>query len=164
MSTHKRYPLEPLLEQREERVDERARHLAERANQKSRAEMTRANAERERHAHEHETRRIAKMEARRVDEGTASPEDLRRFHAWRLAQAIQAEALEARERAAREQEREAREQEAKARRELADARAQAKVIEKHRDRFAERERKAELARLEDEVEDTVNARWGRRQD
>ena len=164
MSTCKRYPLDPLLQQREERVDESARQLHERADEKRRAELTHERAERERLDHENETERLTYQEVRRVDKVGASSEDLRRLHAWRLAQAMQAEALQAREQAACEQRRKAQKLEDEARKSLADVRAEAKVIEKHRDRFIERERKAEQTRLEEEVEDTVYARWGRRHD
>ncbi len=164
MPLKKRYPLEVLLQQREEQVDVRAGELQLAADQTHRAEQTRLRAEHERKEHAARTRREAAAEAERFDEGQAAAQDMMRLHAWRVVQTQRAEALAEGERAAHERALEAQHQESQARQQLADARAQAKVIENHQQRFNDEERKAEERRLEEEIEDGVNARASRRRD
>ena len=158
----KRYPLDPLLHQREERVDERARELQERARERQRAERARAAAEREREEHAERTARLTQSEAERFEAGEADAGDLLQLHAWRIAQREQAQALEQREQAARKYQLQATDQVSQARQGLAEARAEAKVVEEHRRRFRQRERKDEERRLEQEVEDVVHAQHCRR--
>lgn len=142
----------------------RADELQQAADQTRRADQTRLRAEREKEEHAARTRRETEAEAERFDEGRAAAQDMMRLHAWRVVQAQHAEALAERERAAHERAREAQQQESQARQQLADARAQAKVIENHQQRFYVEERKAEERRLEEEIEDGVNARASRRRD
>lgn len=162
MAPKKRYPLEPLLQKREEEVDVRARELRERMEAARQAELRRQRALRERQDHARWISVETQGEADRFDAGDAAAQDMMRLHAWRLAQACRAEELAQRESAARERVEKADRQEGEARAQLAQARAGAKVIEQHRDRFEAEERKAEERKAEGEVEDLVNARWSRR--
>jgi len=158
----KRYPLDPLLQKREEEVDVRARELRERMEAARQAEARRQQALRERQDHARWISVQTQEEADRFDAGDAAAQDMMRLHAWRLAQACRAEELAQREAAARERAGKAERQEGEARTQLAQARAGTKVIEQHRDRFEAEERRAEERRTESEVEDLVNARWSRR--
>lgn len=142
----------------------RADELHQAADHTRRAEQTRLRAEREKEEHAVRTRRETEAEAERFDDGQAAAHDMMRLHAWRVVQAQRAESLAERERAAHERALEAQHQESQARQQLADARAQAKVIENHQQRFNDQERKAEERRLEEEIEDGVNARASRRRD
>lgn len=142
----------------------RADELQQAAEQTRRAEQTRLRAEREKQEHAERTRRETRAEAERFDEGQAAAQDMMRLHAWRVVQAQRAAALAEREQAALTRALEAQKQESQARQQLADAQAQAKVIENHQQRFNDQERKAEDRRLEEEIEDGVNARASRRSD
>lgn len=162
VASKKSYPLNPLLQRREEEVDLRARELQEKADQTRRAQQRRSQAVRQRQDHESWIHVETQGEAERFDAGEAAAQDMMRLHAWRIVQAQRAQELADREQAARERAHQAERDEHEARDHLALARAGAKVIEQHREQFEAEERKAEERRLEGEMEDVVNARWSRR--
>ena len=158
MSSRKKYPLEPLLDQRAQRVDERARELLARREEATRAEQHRARAEQRRVEHQLDTVERSTSEVERFEVGEAVAADLMRLHAWHAVRQQEAEALQRQEQAARRDATEAERKEGAARAELAQARAEAKAVEHHRERFDAAERKAEQARWDEEAEDLVAAR------
>ena len=158
MATSKRYPLELLLRQREEAVDERVRVLLERVEAVREAEVVRGLAVRDRLEHEEISVRQKRVEVDRLVAGEAVVGDLGCLDAWRVVQAERALQLVRAEEEAVGRECRARQREDDARGALADARAGVRVMERHRDRFWMEERRAEELRVESEVEDVVNAR------
>jgi len=161
----KRYPLEPLLDQREREVDARVGVLRDSMVALSEAERARAVSTMEREDHEVSTSVETRGEADRCDAGGAVVEDLACLHTWLVGRAMEAAVLVQRERAAFGRERQAMQRTVEARSQLAEARAGAKMNDQQREKFLVEQRRVEERKQESEAEDLVNAQfaeWSRR--
>ncbi len=163
MTPKNHYPLEPLLQKREDEVDTCAREMSESAQNARQAEKQHAQAKTATQRHADRVKAQTVEETERFDLGESAALDMMHLHAWRLVQQRKTEQLEEQEKATEDRVIDAQKQVKQAQANLATARAHAKVIEKHKERFAAKKRKAEEQRLEDEIEDGFNSRH-RRQD
>jgi len=154
----KQYPLEPLLTQREDAVDEQTRVLHERTDAAAQAERTRQRVVQEREEHDERTALQTRGESDRFDAGHASARDFARLGAWRSVQAHIGASLEQRESMAAGQERCAKQRVVEAQAELARARVAAKVVEQHRERFLAEVRREEERIVETEVDELVDSK------
>jgi hypothetical protein len=148
-----KYPLDPLLRVRKDRVDEAARALAEAVRAREQASMRRAVAEDERDQEARRADEVRRAERAALAAGTLRAEDLQRAASWEVGARAEAARLEARVDAARAGEAEAVRHESDARGELAAKQADVEVVEKDRARFAERARRAAEAREQEAAEE-----------
>ena len=149
----KRYPLDPLVRVRRDRVEASARSLASAIREREEAERVRLAAEAERARRAEEAKRVREVEASALDRGELSAADLQRQGAWEARTQWEDEQRARQVDAARERESSTRRGEGKAMAEVAKAEAGAKVVTEHRARWVkEGERKAEAAAEEGAAE------------
>jgi len=146
-----KYPLERLVELRDKRVDEAASSLAGAVRARETAEQAKARAEAEKRAAEEAAQKLRDAEKAALEQGTLSVADLQRGHAWELRVETEEQALAKHVDAATHRTDEARAGEATAQHELGQKKADATVVTEDRSRFLERERKAALAKEEEEA-------------
>jgi hypothetical protein len=152
----KKYPLEPLSELRAQKVEDAARELAAKVAAREQAARRRADAERAAAAHEQAVA-AARAEARAaLERGELRAADLAREGAWDVRVREERAELERRIRDARAAETAAEGAEASARRAVAAREADAKVVERHRDRHDARERASVLAAEEEDADDAFS--------
>jgi hypothetical protein len=144
----RRYPLEPVAELREAKVDQAVRGLAVAIAQRDQAERSRCAAEESRASHDAGAQLVRSAEAHALARGELRVSDLARAGAWELRVAAERAELMAEVDRARGAEGRAREGEATARGEVASRQADAQVLEKDRARWADAQRR--LAEAKDE--------------
>ena len=148
-----RYPLEALVSLREQRVDERAREVAD---QRQRTDAAQARAEQAR------VGEAVTAERDRVEDGGARVADLAAAARFAAQGAAHIEALGQREQELSQELREEQVEEERRRRALAGADADAKAVAEHRQRWRQ-ERAAQIeAREEDDAADVFGGRRGKR--
>ncbi|MCB9612848.1 MAG: hypothetical protein H6722_10395 [Sandaracinus sp.] len=154
-----RYPLEAARELRERAVDEAGEALAAAVRAHAEASQAHSRACAKLEAHEVETRAFVEAERQA---GPRRIEDFQHAQAYLTRRRTEREAhVAAIARAADEVT--ARERDVvTARDALATAKAEAQAVEKHHERWQDERRKRAEARAEDEVEDLVSARHGRK--
>jgi hypothetical protein len=145
----RRYPLEPLAELRDRRVDQAVHELAASIAGRDEAERSRRAAEESRSSHNSAAQRARVAEADALARGELRVSDLARADAWELRVAAERAALTAEVDRARGAEHRAREGEHAARGEVASRQADAEVIEKDRARWADAQRRQSDARDEE---------------
>ena len=157
-----RYPLEALVSLREQRVDERAREVAD---QRQRTDAAQARAEQARRQREAEQARVGEAvtaERDRVEDGGARVADLAAAARFAAQGAAHIEALGQREQELSQELRAEQVEEERRRRALAGADADAKAVAEHRQRWRQ-ERAAQIeAREEDDAADVFGGRRGKR--
>jgi cortactin len=145
----KRFPLEPLVSKKKDDVERRARELADAERQALREKETHKKArERRENAAEH-ARSEALSERSRLEQGEGKVQDLTRGELFRVREATRIDALrQAEEKAGRASE--AAERETLLRRSaLGGARADARSLERHKERWEKaREHRASSAEEE----------------
>jgi len=153
-----RYPLDALLQRRQDLEDGKTRALATRMRETGDAAQSRRRAEEVERSHQQEVEATVRHECDRTDGGAGQVQDLLTMQAWEIAQQARAAVLrEETERAAREAQA-AAERETLARGELASAKAEAEVVEQDRQRFVEAMKRQEQARADEDAEESHAAR------
>jgi hypothetical protein len=144
-----RYPLEPLAELRKKKVDEATASLAEAVRKREAAARALRGAEirREAAARAASALRTAELEA--LARGDLHARDLARAHAWAGRTAAEQESLAGVVRRAGAAEATARARESEAQGALASRSADARVVDRHRDRWEEGNRRVVEAREEE---------------
>jgi hypothetical protein len=143
------YPLEPLVSLREAKVDEAALGLAAAARAREGAERARRTVELRRADHDGAADGVRKAELVALGRGQLRAADLARADAWAIRVAAERELLTAGIAHARSVEVTALDQEHHAQSKVATRRADAKVVEKHRARWDDAQRKGKEAREEE---------------
>ncbi len=145
----KKYPLDPLVRVRAKQVDDAARLLAEATRAREEAERRRAAAA----EREEEARRAAASlrdaERGALERGELTVADLMRGDAWAVRVKDEHAELGRRTEDSAAKARQATAGESVARVEVAGRKADAELVERHRGRWAEGERKADEARDEE---------------
>jgi hypothetical protein len=142
----KKYPLDPLVRVRRERVDASVRDLATSIQAREAAERIRLEAEAERARRAEEAERSRASEAVALERGELTAADLQRLGAWEARTHWDDQARGEQVTAALGQEKLARDGEGRARSHVATAEGEAKVVTEHRGRWvADGERAAEAA-------------------
>jgi hypothetical protein len=144
-----KYPLEPLVALREKKVDEATSELAAamRRHEAAARVLRTAEARREAQARVVAELRAAELEA--LSQGELRARDLARGDAWGSRVAVERETLVANVERAGAAEVEARQDERKAQAGVATRRADARVVEGHRERWDTERRKVVEAREEE---------------
>jgi hypothetical protein len=145
----KRFPLEPLVSKKKDDVERRARELAEAERQAQREKEALQKARESRERALERARSEALFERSRLEQGKGNVQDLTRGELFRVREATRVEALRhAEEKAGRASE--AAERETLLRRTaLGGARAEARSLERHKERWEKaRERRASSAEEE----------------
>ena len=149
----RKYPLDPLKRVRADKVDQRARSLSEALR---RAEVTGTEVERKARAKEQLEQSLSATalgELEMLEKGELTAADLARGAAWGLSADLRRDQMSrAVDEAAKEHAR-ARSQAEKERSSLASAQADAKVVEKHHERWRAVGQAADIAREEENAEE-----------
>ncbi|MBX3218415.1 MAG: hypothetical protein KF850_40795 [Labilithrix sp.] len=153
-----KYPLKPLLEHRERKVDDATAELGHAVRSRESADAARARAELERRAAEERALRVRAAEADRLARGELSVADLARGQAWELAASAELTQLTRTVERAEQSVEQARAAEAGARGELAQKMADRDVVTKDEARFLDRRRKRALSAEEEAAEEAAQAR------
>ena len=149
----KKYPLDPLVQLRLDKVEAKARDLAVSIEAREQAERTRIAAEAERERLAEEARETRTAEQRALGRGELSVADLQRQGAWETRMQWDDQTRAAEIAAAVEHEAAARDGEGRARGRVSAAEAEAKVVTEHRGRWvADGERRADAAAEEEAAE------------
>ncbi len=144
-----KYPLEPLAELRDRKVDEAVGALAEATRERDAAERQRFASEGDRRAHVAAAERVRCAEAQALAEGGLQAADLAQAAAWEARMATEREAIASAVERAREEEAAARAGEATALHAVALRKAEAGVVAKDRARWEDARRKRAEARDEE---------------
>jgi hypothetical protein len=144
-----KYPLEPLAELRDRRVDEAVGDLAHAARERDAAERKRRATERDILVHATTVERVRRAEAEALAQGGLRAADLAQAAAWEVRVAAERDGLASGLDQARAVEAAARGQEGRALDEVAERRAQAQVVAKDRARWDGARRKRAEAREEE---------------
>jgi hypothetical protein len=154
------YPLEALLDLREQKVEATTAELADAVRHRERAASERRSAEiaARRAAEDAADKRVLEQEA--LLRGELKVADLARFSTWEVAVQAEQHGLAARVEQATEEERRAKDAEERSRSELAQRKADADVVDKDRSRYLDQMRKRIEAKEEEDAVDTVA--WRRR--
>jgi hypothetical protein len=155
-----KYPLKPLLEHRERKVDDATAELGNAVRVREAADAARARAEISRREAEERAARVRAEEAERLARGELTAADLARGQAWELGARAEIGQLTRVVEAAEQKVEEARGEEAGARVDLAQTMADRDVVAKDEARFEDRLRKRVLAAEEEAAEEAF--RGGRR--
>ncbi len=147
--TARKYPLDPLVNLRERKVDEQARALAGAVAERHAAEKKRHEAEEARATADDAARKAREAERAALEAGALHAGDLQRAQAWELGVSQERKRLSDRVTTAEQGQKNAEEKEALAKIELASREADAEIVEKDKSRFALREQKRELAKEEE---------------
>ena len=156
MARPPKYPLEPLLEHRERRVDDATAELGDAVRAREAAEAAKARAEAARREEEERAARLRAAEAALLAQGELRAVDLARAQAWEHAEQRTIEELAGAERRATEHAGTARATEDEARIELAKKKADRDVVAKDEARFLDKQRRDREAREEEAAEEA----WG----
>ncbi len=143
------YPLEPLAQLRQRRVDEAAKGLAAAVAERERAEQARARAEQQRAMHEAAAHELRQDEADALGRGELRAADLARAGAWELGIAAQRQRHDEAVERAKGEEGRAHEGEREARERVAATRTDADLVDKDRAKWLGAERLREEAREEE---------------
>ncbi|HEY8090893.1 MAG TPA: hypothetical protein VIF09_23690 [Polyangiaceae bacterium] len=146
-----RYPLQPLVALRGEQVDAAVRGLATAVQERERAEAARWASEQQQDAHARSADSVRRVEQDALCRGELSASDLAAVGAWELRVRAEAGAIQVEVERSKRSEAGAREAEQGARGALAAREADAKVIEKDRERWHEGARKKAEAEEEEEA-------------
>jgi hypothetical protein len=144
-----KYPLEPLAELRDNRVDEAVGDLAVATRERDAAERSRLAAEQRRHAHAAAAQRVRGAEAEALARGELNAAHLAHADAWEARITAEREALASDACRARAEEATARAGEERALGELASREAEAQVVAKDRARWDGAQRRRVEARDEE---------------
>jgi hypothetical protein len=152
----KRYPLEPLVTLRREKVDRRAHELGLAEQRARREREALAGARERRKKAEERARAESAAERARLEEGHGRVQDLARAELYRARERLRVEALGAVERKAERNVEGAERAVSDARGALGSARADARAIERKKEGFRKAGERAELA-LEEEAASDFHA-------
>jgi hypothetical protein len=156
-----KYPLGPLLQHRERKVDDATSDLGEAVRAREAAEEAKLGAERERCEAESRAAEEREAEAVRLASGELRVADLAHAQQWELGVSHAIADLSRVEGQADDRARLAREGEEQARSELAKQKADRDVVAKDRSRFSDKLRKSVDAAEEENAEEAHAARRGR---
>lgn len=156
MARPPKYPLDPLLEHRERRVEAATAELGDAVRARETAEVAKAKAEAERRAEEAKAERTRAAEADLLAKGELRAVDLARAEAWEHAERSRLADLAAAEGRAASIVDAARGAEQDARAALAQKKADHDVVTKDEARFIEARKRAQEARDEEAAEEA----WG----
>ena len=149
----KRYPLEPLVTLRREKVDRRARELGDAERQAAREQTALAGARARRSEAEARARENADAERVRLERGLERAQDLTRNELHRVSERLRLEALAAAERKAKQKSEAAERAVHGARTALGAARGDARALEREKERFRRAAQRAELSAEEEAASD-----------
>jgi hypothetical protein len=144
-----KYPLEPLVELRDKRVDEAASDLAVAARDRDAAERKRLASEQRRTAHAAAAERVRGAEAEALARGDLNVAHLAHADAWEARIALEREALTSDVERARAETASACVAEARALEDVVSRKTEAQVVAKDRARWGEVERRRAEARDEE---------------
>jgi hypothetical protein len=153
-----KYPLKPLLEHREQKVEEATAELGEAVRGRAAADEARRAAELHRQEGETEAAKVRREEAERLARGELRVADLARGDAWDQATQARLDELARAEAAAAARASAAGRTESAARFELARKTADRDVVVKDERRFADGEKSRALAAEEEAMEEVFGAR------
>lgn len=156
MARPPKYPLEPLLEHRERRVEDATAELGDAVRAREAAEAAKMRAEAARREEEERAAKLRAAEASLLAEGGLRVVDLARAQAWEHAEQRTIDELATAERRAAEHAGSARTAEEQARVELAQKKADRDVVAKDEARFVDKQRREREAREEEAAEEA----WG----
>jgi hypothetical protein len=159
-----KYPLKPLLEHRERKVDAATAELADAVRSREVADAARARAELERREAEERAAQLRAEEAERLARGELRAADLARAQAWEVSARSQIGQLTRAVELAEQKVEEARGEEAEARVDLARKMADRDVVAKDDARFEDRVKKRALSAEEEAAEEAFRGAFGRRQE
>lgn len=145
----RKYPLDPLVNLRERKVEEKTRALAGAVSAHQAAEQKRRAAEAARASADDAAAKTRERERAALESGVLRAGDLHAGRAWEFGVAEERKRLTQQVTTAEQQERAAKEKEDQERAELAAREADAEIVEKDKSRFVEGERKRELAKEEE---------------
>lgn len=159
-----KYPLDPLLDVRGRGVDTAKAELGESVKARGRAEHERERAEERRREAEARAQQRRDAERAELERGALRAVDLARGDAWEVAASAEAQELEGEVARAADVVARARAQEAEALAALAQRKAEHAVVERDKEKFRARAKKA-VEQKEDEAGDEAFAsKWVRRDD
>ena len=150
MARPPKYPLEPLLEHRERRVDDATAELGDAIRARESAEEAKRRAEAARQEEEERARHVREEEASMLARGELRAVDLARASAWEHAERARVAELAAAEQRSTARVAEARTDEETKRAELAQKRADHDVVAKDEAKFRDRLRKEREAKEEED--------------
>lgn len=151
-----KYPLKPLLEHRDRKVDEATAELGDAVRQREAAADAKVRAEQARKQAEEQAAAVRAAEAKRLEGGELRAVDLARAEAWAHAASNEIAQLGRAVDRADNSLTEARNVEGQARGQLAQRMADRDVVAKDRERFVDRARRAQDAAAEEAAEEA----WG----
>ena len=152
------YPLEALLELREQKVESTTAELADAIHQRERAEVAREAAEEARRRSAEEVRQQRALEEQALLRGELTVADLARANAWEFSVEAKRRVMEDQVRKTQASESGALEAEERTRADLAQRKADADVVAKDRSRHLERSRK----HIEAKEEENADEAWRKR--
>jgi murein hydrolase activator len=153
-----KYPLKPLLEHRERKVDDATAELGQAVRARESAEDAKRRAEEERKAAEAKAQAIRESEAQKLANGELSVADLARADAWSIAAHNEKQRLDGLVKNADGKVADARSAEATKRGDLAKSKADHDVVAKDEERFVDRSKKKALAAEEEGAEEAYRGR------
>jgi hypothetical protein len=156
----KKYPLDSLLELRENEADRAAKVLAEAVRQREGAERAKRDAVEAKRRAADEARAIREAELARLEAGHLKAADLMRGDAWAAGVAAQQSRLEDEVMRAGERVAEARSAEGSAQSEVTARKADVDVVEKDRAKWQDRARREAEVRDEEEAAEAWRPRRG----
>jgi hypothetical protein len=157
MATSK-YPLRPLLEHRERKVDDATAELGDAVRAREAAEDAHRKAEAQRMQAEAQAARVKLEEAERLARGELRAADLARGEAWEIGARAQIGQLTRVEATAEQKTVEARDEEVQARAELAKKMADRDVVAKDESRFEQALKKRAESAEEEAAEEALQGK------
>ncbi len=154
----RRYPLETLRHVKSRSVDDRATEVGDAMKRTKKAAEEALRAAAERHREEDETTNVAARERARLEDGESSVADLARAGDYTLGAEDRVTKKRAAETCAEQALLEETERETEARDRLTRADADAKAVEKHRDKWQARENAAADQAEDEAAEEVWNSR------
>jgi flagellar biosynthesis chaperone FliJ len=149
----KRYPLEPLVTLRREKVDRRARELGETERQAAREKEALAGVKARRVEAQERAKGESAAERARLEQGLERAHDLTRGELYRVSERLRLETLAAAERTAAKKTEAAARAVDGARTALGAARADERALEREKDRFRRGVERAALSAEEEAAAD-----------
>jgi hypothetical protein len=153
-----KYPLKPLLEHRERKVDDATAELGQAVRLRESAEEAKRRAEEDRRIAEEKARAIREQEAQKLAEGELSVADLARADAWSFAAQNEKQRLESVVKNADGKVADAQSTETSKRGDLAQSMADRDVVAKDEARFIDRSKKKALLAEEEAAEEATRYR------
>lgn len=148
-----KYPLKPLLEQRERHVDDATAELGGAVRAREAADAARMRAERDRREADERAARIRQEEAERLARGELRAADLAHAQAWEVGARAELQELDRAVEVAQQTAERARGDEQNARFALAQKMADRDVVAKDKARFEDRVKRRVLAAEEEAAEE-----------